>query len=110
MSWPGGRSSTSALAVKSLCGSASTNTPRRTSRKLSVVAISICMRAGRSVRAQITPLSRPTSPDCTPWVISGRSLARLMYGRATLSAAAEVDTVRNFRRVRRADARMSAFL
>jgi hypothetical protein len=46
--------------------------------KLSVVAISASMRAGRSVRAQITPASVDTSPDCTPWVMSGRSAARLM--------------------------------
>ena len=45
------------------------------SLKLSVVAISICILAGRSVRAQTTPESTPMSPDCRPWVMSGRSAA-----------------------------------
>ena len=77
MSWPEGRSSTSTLAVKSLSGSASANTPCRMVLKLSVVAISTCIRAGRSVRPQTTPESTPTSPDCNPWVMTGRSAARL---------------------------------
>jgi hypothetical protein len=64
-----------ALAVKSVSGSASTNGPPRTSVKLSVVANSICMRAGRSVRAQTRPESAVTSPDWTPWVMTGRSAA-----------------------------------
>jgi hypothetical protein len=45
--------------------------------KLSVVEISTCMRAGRSERAQTTPESTPTSPDCSPWLTAGRSAARL---------------------------------
>ena len=55
----------------------STNTARRMVLKLSVVAISTSMRAGRSARAQTTPESMETSPDWMPWVMSGRSAARL---------------------------------
>ena len=36
-----------------------------------------CMRDGRSARAQTTPESVETSPDCTPCVRRGRSAARL---------------------------------
>ncbi len=36
----------------------------------------------RSTRAQTTPESTEMSPDCTPWLIAGRSLARLMKGLA----------------------------
>ena len=69
MSCPGGSPSISALAVKSLSGSASTKTAPRIILKLSVVATSTCMRDGRSDRAQTTPKSIDTSPDWTPWVI-----------------------------------------
>ena len=65
------------MAVKSLSGSASIATALRMSLKLSVVAVSTSMRAGRSVRAQTTPESIETSPDWMPCVISGRSAARL---------------------------------
>ena len=41
--------------------------------KLSLVATSTSMRAGRSVRAQTTPESIETSPDCMPCVMRGRS-------------------------------------
>ena len=68
--------------MKSLSGSASTNAPCADVLKLSVVATSTSMRAGRSARAQTTPESAETSPDCTPCVISGRSAARLRYGLA----------------------------
>ena len=40
------------------------------------------MRDGRSARAQTTPESTDTSPDCTPCVICGRSGAQLSEGRA----------------------------
>jgi hypothetical protein len=63
MSWPAGRPSTSALAVKSLSGNASTNGSWRASRKLSLVATSTSMRDGRSARAQTTPESTEASPD-----------------------------------------------
>src|SRR6187431_3335496 len=53
--------------------------------KLSVVATSTCMRAGRSPRAQTIPESTDTSPDWMPWVMAGRSAARLRYGRASPS-------------------------
>src|SRR5262245_16507399 len=82
MSCPGGSPSRSALAVKSVSGSASTQTALRIALKLSVVATSTSMRAGRSVRAQTTPPSVDTSPDWTPWVMTGRSAARLRYGLA----------------------------
>jgi hypothetical protein len=65
------------LAVKSVSGNASTNMELRTFLKLSVVATSTSMRAGRSARAQTTPESTDTSPDWMPWVISGRSAAQL---------------------------------
>src|SRR5713101_6058455 len=58
MSCPEGRPSISALAVKSDSGSASTKTARWIVLKLSVVATSASMRAGRSARAQITAESR----------------------------------------------------
>jgi hypothetical protein len=65
------------LAVKSVSGSASTKTARVMVLKLSLVATSASMRAGRSARAQMTAESEETSPDCTPWVTRGRSAARL---------------------------------
>ena len=52
----------------------------RITLKLSVVATSTSMREGRSDRAQTTPESVDTSPDWMPWVIIGRSAARLRYG------------------------------
>ncbi len=60
------------------------------SLKLSVVEISTRIRAGRSARAQITPESTDTSPDCTPCVTSGRSAARLIDGLAIPPTAASV--------------------
>src|SRR5262245_735313 len=74
---PAGRPSMSALAVKSVSGSASTKTAWRMVLKLSDVATSASMRAGRSARAQITAESSETSPDWMPWVMTGRSAARL---------------------------------
>ena len=65
------------MAVKSLSGSASTKMPLWMVLKLSVVATSTCMRDGRSARAQTIPESADTSPDWTPWVMTGRSAARL---------------------------------
>src|SRR5665647_2063588 len=53
MSWPAGKSSISALAVKSLSGRASTKAVWRISLKLSVVATSITMRADRPARMVI---------------------------------------------------------
>ncbi len=90
--------------MKSLSGSASANTPWRMLLKLSVVEISTCMRAGRSARAQTTPESVPTSPDCSPWVMIGRSAARLKYGLAIppaiVIAAVETEAPMKRRRVR----------
>src|SRR5512140_2791242 len=72
------------------------------SLKLSLVATSTSMRDGRSVRAQTTPESIETSPDCTPCVIRGRSLARLMNGRqippSVLKAVASALVARKRRR------------
>src|SRR5438128_9013856 len=103
MSCPAGRPSISALAVKSDSGSASTKTARSMVLKLSDVATSASMRAGRSARAQITAESVDTSPDWMPWVITGRSAARLRYGLATPpTAVADSDdaaVARNRRRV-----------
>ncbi len=82
MSWPAGSPSSSALAVKSLSGKASTDTALWIVRKLSVVAASTSMRAGRSVRAHTMPQSVETSPDWTPCVTAGRSAARLRAGLA----------------------------
>jgi hypothetical protein len=88
------------LAVKSVSGSASTKAPWRMSLKLSVVAISRRILDGRSERAQSTAESIETSPLCTPWLISGRSAARLRYGFASVTAASVVALVRSRRRVR----------
>jgi hypothetical protein len=61
--------------------------------KLSVVETSTIMRDGRLARAQTIPESIDTSPDCTPWLMTGRSAARLIEGRAIppkpLASAAE---------------------
>src|SRR3954469_18425146 len=54
--------------------------------KLVVVATSTVMRDGRSARAHTMPESSDTSPDWTPWVMTGRSAARLRYGRAMSSS------------------------
>jgi hypothetical protein len=78
MSWPAGSPSISALAVKSVSGSASTKPAWCACLKLSVVATSMSMREGRSARAHTMLASPETSPDWTPWVIVGRSAARLM--------------------------------
>src|SRR3981189_103120 len=86
MSCPAGNHSINALAGKSLSGRAATNRPRG-SLKLSVVATSTSMRAGRSARAHTTPESTDTSPDWTPWLICGRSAARLIEGRGMPPAA-----------------------
>src|SRR5579862_2400041 len=105
MSWSGGRSSTSALAVKSASGSASMNTALLMSRKLSVVATSTSMREGRSARAQTTPESIDTSPDCTPWVICARSGAKLSEGRARPPiAVTAADAAAVFKSARRVNA------
>ena len=45
-----------------------------------VVATSTNIRAGRSARAQTTPESADTSPDCMPCVIRGRPGAKLKDG------------------------------
>src|SRR5215510_11261647 len=103
MSCPGGRPSISALAVKSVSGNASTHTALRIALKLSVVATSTSMRAGRSARAQTTPPSVDTSPDWMPWVMTGRSAARLRYGLAIPPSAVmdseDAAVVTNRRRV-----------
>ena len=77
MSWPAGRFSSSILAVKSLSGSAAIGGKARALANDSVVETSTIICDGRSARAHTTPPSVPTSPDCTPWVICGRSAARL---------------------------------
>src|SRR6266478_7421008 len=59
-------------------------------------------RDGRSARAHTTAESTDTSPDCTPWLIEGRSAARLTIGRAMPPAAtipAAADVFRNRRGV-----------
>src|SRR5262245_60901627 len=103
MSCPDGRPSMSALAVKSISGSASTADVKQISLKLSLVAASISMRAGRSVRAQIIAESDDTSPDCTPCVTRGRSPDRISAGALGLvdrvAAVAEARVVRSRRRV-----------
>jgi hypothetical protein len=71
--------------------------------KLSVVDHSTSMRAGRSARAQTTPELFDTSPDWRPWEMTGRSAARLRYGRpmppSAVSAVVPTVVLRNFRRV-----------
>src|SRR6516164_4901649 len=70
------------------------------------------MRDARSARAQTTPESTETSPDWTPWVITGRSAARLSAGLAMPPAAAiaadEAAVVKKRRRVSDAPLRMTA--
>jgi hypothetical protein len=63
--------------VKSLSGSAAIGGNARALANDSVVATSTIICDGRSARAQTTPPSAPTSPDCTPWLTRGRSAARL---------------------------------
>ena len=72
--------------MKSVSGNASTWTALRMVLKLSVVAISTSMRAARSARAQTMPESTETSPDWMPWVMTGRSAARLSEGLAMPSS------------------------
>src|ERR1700716_2184951 len=108
MSCPAGRPSISALAVKSVSGSASTKTALRTFLKLSVVATSTNMRDGRSARAHIIPESIETSPDWTPWVMRGRSAARLRAGLAIPTAATAADEAPAVRKRRRVRARSVA--
>src|SRR5215472_13228834 len=105
MSWPLGRSSTSILAVKSLSGSALIGGSWRATLKDSVVATSTIICEGRSARDQITPPSAPTSPDCTPWVIAGRSAARDRYGLATRLTPVAAAVERKRRREIRSDLR-----
>ena len=69
--------------------------------KLSVVEASTIIRAGRSALAQTTPPSAVTSPDCRPWVICGRSAARLRYGVAMLPSAAAPEAAVVARKCRR---------
>src|SRR5712671_6643884 len=102
MSWPAGSPSISALTVRSVSGNASTYAARWLFLKLSVVDQSMRARDGRSARAHTTAESTDTSPDCTPWLIEGRSAARLTIGRAMPPAAtipAAADVFRNRRRV-----------
>src|SRR6516165_5151980 len=111
-SCPAGRPSSNALAVKSLSGSASTKTALRIVLKLSLVATSTSMRDGLSARAQTIAESTETSPDWTPWVITGRSAVRLNAGLAMPPAAAiaadEATVVKKRRRVSDAPLRMTA--
>src|SRR5215468_987818 len=103
MSWPAGSPSIRALTVRSVSGSASTYAARWLFLNLSVVDQSIRARDGRSARAHTTAESTDTSPDCTPWLIEGRSAARLTIGRARPPPAATIpaaaDVFRNRRRV-----------
>jgi hypothetical protein len=83
------------LAVKSLSGRAAIGGKARAFLNDSVVATSTSICDGRSARAHTTPPSVPTSPDCTPWAICGRSAARLSEGIAvTPSALAPVERKR----------------
>src|SRR5262249_36453183 len=88
MSWPAGSPSIRALTVRSVSGSASTYETQRIFLTLSVVDQSIRARDGRSARAHPTAESTDTSPDCRPWLIDGRSAARLIVGLAMPLAAA----------------------
>src|SRR5215468_9366829 len=102
MSWPAGSPSIRTLTVRSVSGSASTYAARWLFLKLSVVDQSISARDGRSARAHTTAESTETSPDCTPWLIEGRSAARLTIGRQMPLAAAipaRADVLSNRRRV-----------
>ena len=69
---PAGRSRSTTRAVKSVGSSAAGPTTRRGSAKLSVVAYSTTIRAGRSVRLQMTARPAVTSPAATPCGIAGR--------------------------------------
>src|SRR6266540_4062837 len=104
------QTSINALAVKSVAGSASTVTARWMSLNPSVVATSASMREGLSARAQTTPESTDTSPDWMPWVMRGRSAARLRNGLAVppsaVIAADEATVVKRRRRVGDAPCRM----
>src|SRR5215475_7990623 len=103
MSWPAGSPSIRALTVRSVSGSASTYATRWLFLKLSVVDQSIRARDGRSARAHTTAESTDTSPDCRPWLIDGRSAARLIVGLAMPLAAAipvGADDFSNRRRVK----------
>src|SRR6516225_6211881 len=106
------RPSSNALAVKSVSGRASTKTALRIFLKLSLVATSTSMRDARSARAQTIAESTETSPDWTPWVMTGRSAARLSAGLAIPPAAAiaadEAAVVKKRRRVSDAPLRMTA--
>src|SRR6266478_3972125 len=73
----GGKIFQSIFAVKSLSGSAAIGGKTLALPNDSVVATSTIICDGRSTRAHTTPPSAPTSPDCTPWVMCGRSAARL---------------------------------
>src|SRR5258708_18652250 len=98
MSCPAGRFSSNIFAVKSLSGSAAIGGSALGFAKDSDVATSTIICAGRSARAQTTPPSAPTSPDCTPWVMTGRSAARLRYGIAMIPAPSAAVEERRFRR------------
>src|SRR5262249_19569193 len=78
----------------------------------SLVATSTSMRDALSARAQTIPESTETSPDWTPWVMTGRSAARLSAGLAMPPAAAiaadEAAVVKKRRRVSDAPLRMTA--
>ena len=65
------------------------------SRNVSLVATSTSIRAGRSARAQTTPESADTTPDCMPCVICGRPGAKLKEGYAMppIAVQAAVATV-----------------
>ena len=71
------------------------------SRKLSVVATSTTMRAGRSARAQIMPDVVSTSPDWRPCVMTGRDEARLKPGMASPDAATNPVAAEDARKPRR---------
>src|SRR5262249_53696908 len=91
---------------------ASTKTALQIFLKLSLVATSTSMRDGLSARAQTIAESTETSPDWTPWVITGRSAARLSAGLAMPPAAAitadEAAVVKKRRPVSDAPLRMTA--
>src|ERR1700723_785477 len=88
MSCPAGRFSSSIFAVKSLSGRAAIGGSALASLNDSVVETSTSICEGRSARAHTTPPSALTSPDCTPWVTTGRSAARDRRGIAMRLAAA----------------------
>jgi hypothetical protein len=86
--WPDGRPARSSLVVKSLSSNAAGPSSERASAKLSVVARSTSMRAGRSARAQRIAHFPSRSPVWTPYGACGRARALVITARAPCWASA----------------------